>query len=168
MDALSEANGTFALTLLKKLGEDNSRNVFFSPLSISSALAMVLTGARGNTAAQMSQTLCLSTSSGGGEDVHQGFQKLLSEVIRPGTQYLLRTANRLFGEKTYDFLSSFKDACRIFYQAEMEDLDFVSATEESRKHINTWVAEKTEGRKGNSGCGLHHLPVQRSSCSAGR
>ena len=55
MDALSEANSTFALTLLKKLGEDNSRNVFFSPLSISSALAMVLMGARGNTAAQMSQ-----------------------------------------------------------------------------------------------------------------
>ena len=44
-------------------------------------------------------------SSGGGEDVHQGFQKLLSEVNRTGTQYLLRTANRLFGEKTYDFLS---------------------------------------------------------------
>ena len=55
MDALSEATGTFALTLLKKLGEDNSKNVFFSPLSISSALAMVLMGARGNTAAQMSQ-----------------------------------------------------------------------------------------------------------------
>ncbi|CAI9169038.1 unnamed protein product [Rangifer tarandus platyrhynchus] len=146
MDALSEANGTFALTLLKKLGEDNSRNVFFSPLSISSALAMVLMGARGNTAAQMSQMLSLSTSSGGGEDVHQGFQNLLSEVNRPGTQYLLRTANRLFGEKTYDFLSSFKDACRIFYQAEMAELDFVSATEESRKHINTWVAEKTEGK----------------------
>ena len=55
MDALSEANGTFALTLLKKLGEDNSKNVFISPLSISSALAMVLMGARGNTAAQMCQ-----------------------------------------------------------------------------------------------------------------
>ncbi|XP_043764596.1 serpin B6-like isoform X2 [Cervus elaphus] len=146
MDALSEAKGTFALTLLKKLGEDNSKNVFLSPLSISSALAMVLMGARGNTAAQMSQTLSLSTSSGGGEDVHQGFQNLLSEVNRPGTQYLLRTANRLFGEKTFDFLSSFRDACRIFYQAEMEELDFVSATEESRKHINTWVAEKTDGK----------------------
>ena len=55
MDALLEANGTFALTLLKKLGEDNSKNVFISPLSISSALAMVFMGARGNTAAQMSQ-----------------------------------------------------------------------------------------------------------------
>lgn len=55
MDALSEANGTFALNLLRKLGEDNSKNVFFSPMSISSALAMVLLGAKGNTAAQMVQ-----------------------------------------------------------------------------------------------------------------
>nr|XP_005886697.1 PREDICTED: serpin B6 isoform X2 [Bos mutus] len=142
MDALSEANGTFALTLLKKLGEGNSKNVFISPLSISSALAMVLLGAKGNTAAQMCQPLCLYL----GEDVHQGFQNLLTEVNRTDTQYLLRTANRLFGEKTYDFLSSFKDSCRKFYQAEMEELDFVCATEESRKHINTWVAEKTEGK----------------------
>ena len=55
MDALSEANGTFALNLLKKLGEGNSKNVLIAPLSISSALAMVLLGARGNTAAQMCQ-----------------------------------------------------------------------------------------------------------------
>ncbi|XP_055262519.1 serpin B6-like [Moschus berezovskii] len=146
MDALSEANGTFALTLLKKLGEDNSNNVLIAPLSISSALAMVLMGARGNTAAQMCQTLSLGKISGGGEDVHQGFQNLLCEVNRTCTQYLLRTANRLFGEKTCDFLSCFKDACRIFYQAEVEELDFVCASEEARKHINTWVAEKTEDK----------------------
>nr|XP_060470927.1 serpin B6-like isoform X2 [Panthera onca] len=96
MDTLSEANGTFALSLLKKLGEDNSKNVFFSPMSISSALSMVFMGAKGNTAAQMAQ--------------------------------------------------SFKDSCRKFYQAEMEELDFINATEESREHINTWVAEKTEGK----------------------
>lgn len=71
---------------------------------------------------------------------------LLTEVNKPGTQYLLRMANRLFGEKTYDFLSSFKDSCCKFYQAEMEELDFANATEESRKHINTWVAKKTEGK----------------------
>uniref|UniRef100_A0A8D1WCZ7 Serpin domain-containing protein n=1 Tax=Sus scrofa TaxID=9823 RepID=A0A8D1WCZ7_PIG len=146
MDALSEANGTFALTLLKKLGEDNSKNVFFSPMSLSSTLAMVFMGAAGNTATQMSQALSLSKSSSKGGDVHQGFQNLLTEVNRTGTQYLLRTANRLFGEKSYSFLPSFKDSCRKFYQAEMEELDFVNTTEESRKHINTWVAQKTEGK----------------------
>ncbi|KAM9233838.1 serpin B6 isoform 1-T2 [Dugong dugon] len=146
METLSEANGIFALNLLKKLGENNSQNVVFSPMSISSALAMVFLGAEGNTAIQISQALSLNKSRGGGGDVHQGFQSLLTEVNKPGTQYMLRTANRLFGEKTYDFLSSFKDSCRKFYQAEMEELDFANATEESREHINTWVAKKTEGK----------------------
>nr|KAF6444162.1 hypothetical protein HJG59_008477 [Molossus molossus] len=146
MDTLSEANGTFALNLLRKLGDDRSKNVFFSPMSISSALAMVFMGAKGNTAAQMVQALFLSKSGGGGEHVHQGFQLLLAEVNKTGTQYLLRTANRLFGEKSYDFNSSFKDSCRKFYEAEMEELDFFKAAEEARKHINTWVANKTEGK----------------------
>ncbi|XP_051025688.1 serpin B6 isoform X6 [Acomys russatus] len=147
MDALEKANGTFALNLLKLFGEDGSKNVFFSPMSISSALAMVFMGAKGSTASQMIQALSLDKcSSNGGGDVHQGFQSLLKEVNRTGTQYLLRTANRLFGEKTCDLLASFKDSCRKFYEAEMEELDFQGATEQSRQHINTWVAKKTEDK----------------------
>ncbi|EPQ04836.1 Serpin B8 [Myotis brandtii] len=143
MDDFGEANGTFAINLLKMLGEeDNSQNVFLSPLSISSALAMVFMGAKGDTAAQMSQALCLNKAG----DVHQGFQALLSDINRSDTQYLLRTANRLFGEKTCDFLPAFKESCQKFYQAELEELSFAKDTEECRKHINDWVAEKTEGK----------------------
>ncbi|XP_059119189.1 serpin B6 isoform X2 [Peromyscus eremicus] len=147
MDPLREANGTFALNLLKILGEDSSKNVFFSPMSISSALAMVCMGAKGDTASQMIQALSLDKcSSSGGGDVHQGFQSLLSEVNKTGTQYLLKTANKLFGEKTCDLLESFKDSCHKFYGAEMEELDFQGDTEQSRQHINTWVAKKTEDK----------------------
>ncbi|XP_044921641.1 serpin B8 isoform X1 [Mustela putorius furo] len=143
MDDLYEANGSFAINLLKMLGEeDSSRNVFFSPLSISSALAMVFMGAKGNTAAQMSQALCLNR----GGEIHQGFRSLLQEVNKSGTQYLLRTANRLFGEKTCDFLPAFRESCQEFYQAELEELSFAEDTEASRRHINDWVTEKTEGK----------------------
>ncbi|XP_032728154.1 serpin B8-like isoform X1 [Lontra canadensis] len=143
MDDLYEANGSFAINLLKVLGEeDSSRNVFFSPLSISSALAMVFMGAKGNTAAQMSQVLCLNR----GGEVHQGFRSLLKEVNKSGTQYLLRTANRLFGEKTCDFLPAFRESCQEFYQAELEELSFAEDTEASRRHINDWVTEKTGGK----------------------
>ena len=38
-------------------------------------------------------------------DFHQDFQQLLVELNKPDTQYLLRMANRVFGEKTYEFLS---------------------------------------------------------------
>uniref|UniRef100_A0A673SX17 Serpin family B member 6 n=1 Tax=Suricata suricatta TaxID=37032 RepID=A0A673SX17_SURSU len=143
MDALSEANGTFAFHLLKMLCQDSpSRNVFVSPVSVSSALAMVFLGAKGNTAAQMAQVLSLNTE----KDIHQSFQSLLTEVNKPGTQYLLRTANRLFGEETCEFLSTFKESCLQFYHAELEQLSFAKAAEQSRKHINTWVSKKTEGK----------------------
>ncbi|XP_027978700.1 serpin B9 [Eumetopias jubatus] len=143
MDALSEANGTFAIQLLKILCQDNpSHNVFYSPVSISSALAMVFLGAKGNTAAQMAQVLSLSTE----KDIHQNFQSLLAEVNKPGTKYLLRTANRLFGEKTCEFLPTFKESCLRFYHAELEQLSFANAVEQCRKHINTWVSKKTEGK----------------------
>ncbi|KAL6030830.1 hypothetical protein STEG23_022530, partial [Scotinomys teguina] len=97
--------------------------------------------------AEIKETQALSLdkwSSNGGGDVHQGFQSLLSEGNKTGTQYLLKTANRLFGEKTFDILASFKDSCRKFYEAEMEELDFQGDTEQSRQHINTWVTKKTE------------------------
>ncbi|XP_034491337.2 serpin B9-like isoform X1 [Marmota flaviventris] len=143
MDSLSKANGTFAIQVLKMLCQDRpSQNVFFSPLSISSALAMVLLGAKGNTKDQMAQAMSLNTE----EDIHKGFQMLLTQVNKPGSKYLLTTANRLFGEKTYDFLSTFKESCLQFYHAELELLSFAEATEKSREHINTWVSKETEGK----------------------
>ncbi|KAK0132907.1 Leukocyte elastase inhibitor [Merluccius polli] len=62
---LTKANTAFSLALYKKISEDNKAgNVFYSPLSISSALAMVLLGARGNTATQISEVLRFSEAEG--------------------------------------------------------------------------------------------------------
>ncbi|NWU06977.1 SPB6 protein, partial [Cephalopterus ornatus] len=71
------------------------------------------------------------------EDAHNGYQSLLSEINDPNTKYILRTANRLYGEKTFDFLS---------YHAGLEPTDFMNAWEDSRKQINGWVEERTEGK----------------------
>ncbi|XP_052584406.1 serpin B9-like [Peromyscus californicus insignis] len=143
MNTLSEANGNFAIHLLKMLCESNpSKNVCYSPMSISSALAMVLLGAKGDTAVQMSQALGLNTE----KDVHQGFQGLLSNLNKPNRKYSLRMANRLFAESTCEFLPTFKESCLQFYHSELEQLSFVKAAEESRKHINTWVSKQTEGK----------------------
>ncbi|XP_023418883.1 serpin B9-like isoform X2 [Cavia porcellus] len=143
MNALCEANGAFAIHLLKLLGQDNpEHNVFCSPVSISSALAMVLLGAKGSTAAQMVQALGLSSV----EDPHGGFQSLLPQVHKPGAPYSLSIANRLFGEESCEFLPSFQESCVRFYQAELEPLSFATAPERSRKHINAWVSRKTEGK----------------------
>uniref|UniRef100_A0A8C0G4Y5 Serpin B6 n=1 Tax=Chelonoidis abingdonii TaxID=106734 RepID=A0A8C0G4Y5_CHEAB len=156
MDNLSKSNITFALNLFKKLSENgNAQNLFFSPLSISSALSMVFLGAKGNTAAQMAKVCLdklepLNTSLvlalDKAEEIHNGYQSLISEINKPGTNYVLRIANRLYGEKTFKFLATFIDSCQKFYHAELQQLDFSRAAEDSRKHINAWVEEKTEGK----------------------
>ncbi|NXI25827.1 SPB6 protein, partial [Sterrhoptilus dennistouni] len=143
MESLCAANTTFAVDLFRKLCEENSgQNVFFSPFSISSALSMVLLGSRGSTEAQISKVLSLKNA----QDAHNGYQSLLREINDPNTKYILRTANRLYGEKTFDFLPSFLESSEKSYHAGLEQMDFVQAWEDCRKQINGWVEERTEGK----------------------
>ncbi|XP_004628454.1 serpin B9-like [Octodon degus] len=143
MNTLSEASVTFAISLLKLLGQDDPvRNVFFSPVSISSALGMVLLGAKGNTAAQIVQALAIHDE----EDSHGGFQSLLTQVHKPGAPHSLSIANRLFSADSCQVLSPFQQSCLKFYQVELEQLPFAKDPESSRKHINAWVSTKTGGK----------------------
>ncbi|XP_057896973.1 serpin B6-like [Melospiza georgiana] len=143
MESLCAANSTFAVDLLRRLCEKNSgQNVFFSPFSISSALSMVLLGSRGSTEAQIRKVLSLKNA----QDAHNGYQSLLSEINDPNTKYILRTANRLYGEKTLEFLPSFIESTQKSYHAGLEQMDFLHAWEDSRKQINGWVEERTEGK----------------------
>uniref|UniRef100_A0A3Q2TGP8 Leukocyte elastase inhibitor-like n=1 Tax=Fundulus heteroclitus TaxID=8078 RepID=A0A3Q2TGP8_FUNHE len=100
--SLAKANTSFSLALLRKLSEDNkTANIFFSPFSISSALAMVMLGARGNTATQISECSKIQDCQ---DDVHSLFAKLLRDLNQPGGPFALSVANRLYGEQTYSFL----------------------------------------------------------------
>uniref|UniRef100_A0A1A8PS36 Leukocyte elastase inhibitor n=1 Tax=Nothobranchius rachovii TaxID=451742 RepID=A0A1A8PS36_9TELE len=141
---LSKANTSFSLALFKKLGEnDNSSNVFFSPFSISSALAMVMLGARGNTATQMSESLKTLDLRDG---VHSDFAHLLSELNRSDAPYALSVANRLFGEQSYQFVQDYLEETRKYYKAELETMDFIHNTETARLTINSWVEKETHGK----------------------
>ncbi|XP_041824495.1 leukocyte elastase inhibitor-like [Melanotaenia boesemani] len=141
---LSKANTSFCLDLLKVLGdEDKTKNIFFSPLSISSALAMVMLGARGNTANQMSECLKTQVCKDG---VHASFSQLLSELNKTDAPYALSVANRLYGEQTYQFVEDFLGHTRKFYDAELESVDFVKSYEAARVTINNWVEKQTQGK----------------------
>ncbi|KAM4841440.1 serpin B4-like [Thomomys bottae] len=153
MNALSEANTKFTVDILQKLGT-SADNAFFSPLSISSALSMVLLGARGNTAQEIEEVLHFSEVTGekakstachaeDAEILTQQFQKLLNELNKPTDTFELKTANCLYGEKNFQFLQEYLDKVKKGYQANVESLDFVHKAEESRKKINTWVESQT-------------------------
>lgn len=143
MEQLSSANSLFALELFRTLNESNpTGNIFFSPFSISSALAMVFLGTKGSTAAQLSKTFHFDSV----EDVHSRFQSLNAEVSKRGASHTLKVANRLYGEKTYNFLPEFLTSTQKMYGADLAPVDFQHASEDARKEINQWVKGQTEGK----------------------
>ncbi|XP_043921187.1 leukocyte elastase inhibitor-like [Protopterus annectens] len=143
MHSLSAANSKFALDLLNNLTEVNRNgNIFFSPLGISSALGMVHLGSRGSTAGQIAKTLHFDTVG----DVHASFQALNTEINNPSSSYELKLANRLYGEKKYDFLQAFMEHTKKVYQAELSPVDFRHNSEKVRNEINAWVENQTAGK----------------------
>ncbi|XP_006888770.1 PREDICTED: leukocyte elastase inhibitor-like [Elephantulus edwardii] len=143
MEELSRANNHFTLDLFHILNEkDPTGNIFFSPFSISCAAALVLAGAKGNSAAQLSKAFHLDKV----EEVHSKFQCLNAEINKRDTSYMLKIANRLYGEKTYHFLPDFLATIQKFYEADLASVDFQHASEDVRKEINQWVKDQTEGK----------------------
>nr|XP_055067479.1 leukocyte elastase inhibitor-like isoform X4 [Misgurnus anguillicaudatus] len=161
MESLSAANTQFSLNVFKKISEINTsgKNVFYSPLSISSALAMVSLGAKGNTKDQILQVLCLNKcgpavlhqskkpkTADQEDQIHSSYNKLMSELNKPGVPYMLSLANRLYGEKSYQFIDKFISDSQKYYQAGLESVDFIKNSEAARVNINNWVEENTQGK----------------------
>ncbi|CAJ1081851.1 leukocyte elastase inhibitor-like isoform X2 [Xyrichtys novacula] len=141
---LCKANTAFSLALFKQLSDnDKTGNIFYSPFSVSSALAMVMLGARSNTAAQMSE--CLKTQECQ-DEIHSSFGQLLGELNKADTPYALNVANRLYGEQSYQFVEDFLGDTRKHYDSELEAVDFISSSEAARININSWVENKTQGK----------------------
>jgi serpin B len=150
MSAQVEGNSDFAFELYQKL-RGTEGNIFYSPYSISEALAMTYAGARSETENQMADTLRFTLPQ---DSLHQAFNSLDIELARRGKGakgkddegFRLSVVNAIWGQKDYHFLSEFLDTLAENYGAGLRILDFIKAPEESRVNINNWVSEQTEGR----------------------
>jgi serpin B len=150
LDGLVDGNSAFAFDLYQILREDRE-NVFYSPYSISVALAMTYAGARGETERQMADALCFSLTQ---DHLHPAFNGLDLGLARrgegaqgkDGEGFRLNVVNAIWGQAGYPFLPEYLDVLAENYGAGLRVLDFSSAPEESRVTINDWVGEQTEGR----------------------
>lgn len=147
---LTLGNAEFALDLYHVLREEGG-NLFYSPYSISVALAMTYAGARGETERQMADALHYTLPQ---DRLHPAFNALdLALAARgqgaqgkDGEGFRLNIANAIWGQTGYTFLSEFLDVLAVNYGAGLRLVDFVQASEDARVTINDWVAEQTEGR----------------------
>jgi serine protease inhibitor len=142
--SLVESNSDFAANLYQQLASRDG-NLFFSPYSISNALAMTYGGAKGNTANEMKTTLRFQLEP---ERLHPTFGKLILALDGDGKKrdFQLNIANRLWGQKDYGFLPDFTKLGQTHYNAGLEEVDFINKAEEARQTINTWVEKKTNDK----------------------
>ena len=148
---LAAGNQAFALELYRYLAAQSDGNLFFSPHSISVALAMTYAGARGATEAEMARALHFTLPQ---DRLHPAFNGLDLALSRrgegaegkDGEGFRLRVVNALWGQKDYVFLPAFLDELARNYGAGMRLVDFVADAEAARQAINSWVAEQTEDR----------------------
>jgi len=136
-------NNAFALDLYQELrGEEG--NLFFSPYSISLALAMAYAGARGETAAEIAQALHFTLPQ---EVLHRALGTLnLILTLFPPAGVELDIANAFWGQLGHPFLQGYIDLLSRDYGAEIHLLDFRNTPDACREHINAWVSEKTQGK----------------------
>ena len=141
--AMVAANTGFAFDLYQAIRREEG-NLFFSPYSISAALAMTYAGARGSTEAQMAEVLGFLSQ----EDLHAAFNALDLSLQAQTTDedggFQLNIANALWGQLDYTFLQGFLDVLAANYGAGLHLLDFGGAPEASRLTINDWVAQQTQ------------------------
>lgn len=140
-DVVVDGNARFAFDLYQKLGADSKgENIFLSPLSISTALAMTYAGARGETEKQMAQALHFSLPQ---QQLHAAFSELQAS-LQKSKDYELAIANRLWGQKGYPFSKDFLKFVDSQYQGGFEEVDYLRDPQGSRKMINRWVEERTK------------------------
>lgn len=137
-------NNLFALDLFGKVRKEEG-NLFCSPFSVSTALAMASVGARGKTAEEMIDLLHFP---GAPEAGHSVLGKLIQQFSAddPRRGYLLAVANALWTDKSFGFKKEFLDFVNKHYAAKLTDLDFVHQSEKSRQTINQWVEKQTHER----------------------
>jgi serpin B len=136
------ANNRFAFELYLQYNEEED-NIFFSPYSISVALAMTYEGARGQTASEMQSVLHFPE-----DDIvrRAAFARLYNMYNSNNTDYILSTANALWTQEDYKFLTEYLEIIEQYYMGEATDLDFKGKPEESRETINNWVEERTNDK----------------------
>lgn len=142
---ISASNNAFGIDLYKKLITEEKGNIFISPYSISSALAMTYAGARGNTEKQMAKVLYFNLPQ---EDIHKAFSSLNAYFNRPNKSYQLAIANALWGQANYPFQKEFINLLNKYYEAGFNEVDFVNEEnrEKARLTINKWVEDKTNNK----------------------
>ena len=136
------ANNRFAFEVYSQLDKSEQGNMFYSPYSISAALAMTYEGARGATADEMKSVFHFPES----DILRSNFAAIYNNINKGQKDYQLNTGNALWVQKDYPFLQEYITTTEKYYGGKAANLDFISETEKSRQTINSFIEEQTNDK----------------------
>lgn len=136
------ANNKFAFEIFSELGKTETGNIFYSPYSISSALAMTYEGAKGQTADEMKSIFHFPDIS----TFRPNFAAVYNDINKKNKSYSLNTGNALWVQYDYPLLENYTSAVENYYGGKAANLGFVAETEKSRQTINSFIAEQTNSK----------------------
>lgn len=140
----ARGNMAFAFDLYKQLSSSGG-NLFFSPYSISTAMAMVYGGARGNTAGEIGRAMCFSVDQEKLPPAFGEWQAALNRIQEAG-HIRLAVANSLWPQEGYSLLPEYLSLMKTHYGATITPVDFKGDPTGACGTINRWVEQKTENR----------------------
>jgi len=142
MQTVADGNNRFAFDLYAKLRDREDGNLFFSPYSAHTALAMTATGARGKTRDEMVKVLHLPAD----EQKALASGDLGAFYAHPRKDFELSVANAIWGQKAYPWRSEFLELQKARFASAFNEADFKTDPDGERKRVNTWAEEQTRGK----------------------
>lgn len=141
--SIATANNQFSLEFYSNVKDKEEGNIFFSPYSISTALAMVYEGASGQTAKEIQSVFHFNEDS---NIRRQNFVAIYNQLNKKDAKYKLNTANALWIQQDFKLLDEYTNTIEKYYGGKATKVDFIGATEQARQTINTWVEDKTNNK----------------------
>ncbi|KAM5340984.1 alpha-1-antichymotrypsin-like isoform 1-T2 [Glossophaga mutica] len=136
----------FAFSLYRQLAlKSPNKNVVFSPMSVSMALAFLSLGARDTTLTEILRGLKFNLTETSETEIHQGFQHLLRALSQPSNPLQLNVGNAMFVQEKLKLLDKFRDDAKALYASEAFSTNFQDSAA-AKKLINDYVEEKTQGK----------------------
>ncbi|XP_042301432.1 alpha-1-antiproteinase 2-like [Sceloporus undulatus] len=143
---IAAGNADFAFRFYHQLAvEATNKNIIFSPLSISTAFALLSLGAKTTTLSQLLSGLGFNQTEISGQEIHAGFRHLLHVLNHPGAEIELSIGNALFTHEQFKLLKKFLADAKKFYHSDIFPTNF-KKLDEAKKKINSYIEEKTHGK----------------------
>lgn len=140
----AEQSNRFAFAIYKQFAEENSKNIFYSPFSLSIAMGMTYAGADGATKEQIADVFFFPLED---KLLHKELGGIQSEITKGSSEGIdFSIANQLWADKQYKFKCSYLRMVKRAYRAPVKRMPFRTEPDKCRVDINRWVEEKTNNR----------------------